>query len=165
MSVEQAQVVASWAAVASVIVALVGFGLIHRQLRLSRRAAEAYNHTAVYQIAFDIYMKLVDNPNVRGCFYDGLALPTDEIERHKVLSFAELFCDFFEYILIEKGTMNRKMFMSWDAYMADMFRTSVAIQHFVNSRRHQYTAEFLAVYDAAYRHSPTAIDGSRRVLL
>ncbi len=153
MTGEQAQILEAYAAVAAVAVTLIGFGFVHRQLRLGRRAAEAQNHTAVYQIAFENYRKLIDAPHLRKYFYDGAPLPADDLMRSQVLAFAEIFCDFFEFVLIERSTMNRQIHEAWVAYMRDLLANSPALQSFVNDRRHQYTAEFLSECDSARRRA------------
>jgi hypothetical protein len=137
--------------VAAAIISLMGFVFVIRQLRYTRQAIETQTQAQIYNMGLEAYKVVIENPELGQYIYDGVALPRSGPERHKALSAFELFCDYFEYIILQEGAVAADVRDSWIRYMEKLFTSSVALQEFVNARKDQYTPQFNAVFERAVR--------------
>lgn len=134
---------------AGALISLLGFIFVIRQLRYTHQAIESQTQAQIYNMGLEVYKMIVEHPELGQYIYEAAPLPAAGPERHKAFSAFELFCDYFEYIVLQEGTVADDVRASWMRYMHMMFRRSVALQEFINERREQYTPQFLATFDAA----------------
>lgn len=136
---------------AGVIVSLLGFLFVTRQMRYTRQAIIMQTQAQIYNMGLEAYRVLIEHPDLGRYFNDGEPAPGAGPERHKAFAAFELFCDYFEYIIIEQQDVSADVRASWMRYMEKLFQRSPAIREYVESRRDQYTPAFLDVFDKATR--------------
>jgi hypothetical protein len=136
---------------AAAVISLVGFVFVIRQLRYTRQAIETQTQAQIYNMGLEAYKIVIEHPELGQYIYDGAALPKSGPERHKALSAFELFCDYFEYIILQDGAVSSDVRDSWIRYMEKLFQRSIALQEFVSARKDQYTPQFYAVFERAVR--------------
>ena len=153
--------------VASALISLLGFVMVIRQLRYTRQAIETQTQAQIYNMGLEAYKIIVEHPDLGQYIYDGAPLPPTGPARHKAFSAFELFCDYFEYIILQEGAVSEDVRASWMRYMEQLFQSSIALQEFVNSRKSQYTPQFLALYERSIRKPKTVTQplSRRRPLL
>lgn len=137
--------------VAGALISLLGFAFVIRQMRYTRQAIETQTQAQIYNMGLDAYQTLIAHPELGVYFYGEARLPVDETERYRVFAAFEIFCDYFEYIILQKGSVSEDVRDSWMRYMTALFRRSPAMREFIEGRRDQYTPQFIAVYDRAVR--------------
>jgi hypothetical protein len=140
--------------VAAALISLLGFVFVIRQLRYTRQAIETQTQAQIYSMGLEAYKIMIEHPELGRYFYDNAPLPQSGTERHKACSVFELFCDYFEYIILQKGAVSEDVRASWMRYMEHLFQSSVAMREFVAGRKHQYTPQFLAVYERSIGKQP-----------
>jgi hypothetical protein len=134
---------------AAALISLVGFLFVIRQLRYTRQAIETQSQAQIYNMGLEAYKVVIDHPELGKYIYDSAPLPKDGLDRHRALATFELFCDYFEYVVLQDGVVSSDVRDSWIRYMEQLFRRSVAIQEFVNDRKGQYTPQFISVFERA----------------
>ena len=134
---------------AAAMISLVGFVFVIRQLRYTRQAIESQTQAQIYGMGLEAYKVFIEHPELGRYLYDGAPLPAAGDERHKVISAFEMFCDYFEYIVLQEGAVAAEVRDSWIRYMEKTFRHSAALQEFIATNREQYTPQLLACYERA----------------
>lgn len=148
--------VAGWAdafqglgTVAGALISLVGFVFLSLQLRHNRQAIEAQTEAHIYSMGLEAYKVMIEHPEIGPYIYEGQPLPAHGPQRYQAFSAFELFCDYFEFIILQEDSVSPDVRDSWIRYMTKLFQSSVALQQFVYTRQDQYTPQFLAMYQKA----------------
>lgn len=148
--------IANWAdafqgigTVAGAVISLLGFVFVIRQLRHNRMAIEAQTEAHIYGMGLEAYKVMIEHPELGPYIYEGQPLPAYGRERYQAFSAFEMFCDYFEFIILQEDSVSADVRDSWIRYMTKLFQSSVALQEFIYTRQEQYTPQFLATYQKA----------------
>ena len=145
---DQMEMIKTGAAVASAVIALVGFYVVTRQLKINRHSLDNQTRTGIYNLSASVYKLFVDNPELRPYFCEQEPLPSDPHLRSKILATAELMTDFFEHIVHAESAIGKDVYNTWCVYMKSMYADSSAFRSFVNSRHKDFTAKLLSTLGA-----------------
>lgn len=141
-TIEQWMLLGTWA---SPVVAALGFLLIRNQLRADREALETQTSWEIYNVGGSILQTFIDHPQCRPYFYDGLAAPTEEPLRSKVLAVNELICDHMENIILHRRALDSATYQVWVFYMQGLYNRSPVMRAFLDpsSEGYRYSPELL----------------------
>ena len=131
--------------IAGVIISIVGFILVWRQIKLTNETLKQNNHTSIYTINTDIYKYLADNSHLRPYFYNNKELEDKDPNTQQLLGFCEILADFFEFILIEEDTLDHNLIAPWEFYMRKIYKNSPVFRKYIEENKEQYTKTLTSV--------------------
>ena len=106
---------------------------IARQTRIQNAIAGASGKVSTNELLHSILRIFVDHPELRGYFYDGLAVPTDEATSGRVLTVAEMLADVFDTALLTTSLIDATdSYESWRRGASYFMRQSPALAAIVN---------------------------------
>lgn len=142
MGIEVWNMLGTWA---GPVVTLAGFVLVRNQLRADRRALETQTSWQMYETSIGILTVFVEHPEIRPYFYDGLAAPTEEPLRSRVLATAELVADHMESVVLSQDAVAASTGTVWVRYMQGIYRRSPVLRSFLapENEGYRYADAFL----------------------
>jgi hypothetical protein len=133
-------------AILSVIVTIIGFLLIIRQIRQTQKTIEQSNHTSIYAISAEFNKYLADNSELRPFLYEGKAFEMSQNLSDKILIVCEMLTDMFEFIVIEHRSINPSIYGTWRAYIELIYSKSPAFRYYIELYKPTYSKELLTVF-------------------
>lgn len=100
----------TWQAVAAIgtmLAAVVGLYFLVVELRALQRSVQGGAHAAIYAQAADFRAHLVERPHLRKYFFDGAPVEPDHPEHDRIVTIAELFLNYLEYIAVMGDSFGR----------------------------------------------------------
>lgn len=90
-----------------------------------------YVRVTSYKSATELFLELdrslLQYPEIRPYFYEGAQMTTDDQNRNRVLTMAELFLDVFEWIGLREYGLSED---DWREYTSAVFRNSPALREY-----------------------------------
>lgn len=131
------QWVGAIAGVLGVVVTVVGFIFVWRQIRDQKQALETQTSWTMYEASLAVLNTFVENPELRPFFYEKQSLPEEGLMRHKVLAAAEVVADHLENIVSsgECGAIDVDTYYVWVKYMWLIGLRSEVMQEFLMDTR------------------------------
>jgi hypothetical protein len=130
---------------------LAVFALQAREMAKQSAAGALATRSAVYQALTDSMIRIdrmfVERPELRQYIYGGAALPTDELERSRVLATVELIVDFIDNVVTQAPHLPEYLNGPWRVYIATVMRSSVVLQDFWRENRAWYSDEMQRLLD------------------
>lgn len=105
MSVETAQLLIS---LCGLVIAAVGIPLLYFQLRDLRNSSQIAAHSATYEQAAAFRSHLVEYPHLRKYFFDGEAIAPESPDYDRVVTIAEGFLNYLEYIAVLRNNFGKE---------------------------------------------------------
>jgi hypothetical protein len=97
----------AYVALAGLILAMVGLPILVLQIRALQRSVRSGAHAAMYAQAADVRSHLVEYPQLRKYFFDGVEIGPDNEEYDRVVTIAELFLNYLEHIAVMEDSFGR----------------------------------------------------------
>lgn len=133
--------------VGGVLVAIVGFVFVIRQLRQVENAMKKDAVEALYARAFDIQSIILNDPALREYFYDNKTQPADSVMRAKLETVSEIVFDFYELIVDEKEFMSPGLYTSWEHYLKDLYSRSPTLRSHLDVNSKWYSDAVLGFFE------------------
>lgn len=126
--------------VVGILVSLLGFVFIGNQVVQARKDLHASTHERLLRHNLEVLGKIIDNPEVRPFLYDNkrISRDTDPETRSKVLTFCEIFVDFFEHVSFQRPHIEEKAIVTWEKYTSSMFASSYEMRKFFRENMNWY---------------------------
>lgn len=146
MSVEAVQLGVS---ICGLLIAAVGLPLLYVQLRDVQRSVRGGVHAATYAQAADFRAHIIQYPQLRPYFFDGVEIAPGHADYNRVVTIAEIFLNYLEHIVVLEDSYGAKNRPALDRF------TRNALQHSPILLRR--LAENKASYaDALLRYAPVS---------
>jgi hypothetical protein len=121
-------------AIGSLVVAVIGFVVVIRQVRQVRQALHGDTHSKLYTEVGELLKLFLVYPDLRGYFYSGRQITTEDPEYNRVYLLAEAFVGHFEHVVLQEENLPDHIRPRWIQYIQDMYSTSPIIcQHMTES--------------------------------
>ena len=133
----------AFAAIAGVLVALLGFGLLFHQIRQLRQTIQAESHGRIYQHALEVQKLFVEHPDLRRFFYGREELKAGDRDYDKVLAFAELVADYLEHIMLQRPNVPSEVQKAWENYTGLMLTSSPVLRQVLIEHQGGYCRSFV----------------------
>src|SRR5712691_11712342 len=91
----------------TLVVTVVGFGLVCFQIFQAKKSLNGSTYAAVYNQQHAINQLFVDNPEFRGYFYNNVECPPSDSNRSRLLPVTDMFADFFEHLWVQERNLPR----------------------------------------------------------
>ncbi len=122
------------AAVMSVVVTLVGFFLLWRQIRQVELTTRAETHGYLYTHQDSITRFFIENSNIRPYFYDNKEVSITDSELGTIRAVTEMIADFSEHIYLQLPNLPKDVQEGWESYMKNLYNRSPALRsHFIDN--------------------------------
>jgi len=124
------------------LVTILGLPILIGTIVLLIRQLRVQAYQAIYESALSMDQFLIEHSDLRKYLYGRKALPDndpDELER--VSGAADMLLTFFEHVLGQKNSMSKAKWIGWENYISDVYKTSPAVQYFLNKKEHWYSEE------------------------
>jgi hypothetical protein len=124
------------------LVTILGLPILIGTILLLIRQLRVQAYQATYESALSIDQFLVEHSDLRQYLYEGKALPEndpDELER--ISAAACMLLTFFEHVVGQKNSMSKAKWIGWKNYICDVYKTSPAVQYFLNKKEHWHSEE------------------------
>ena len=121
------QAVASCLGVPAVVFSLA---LLIRQVDQQTVTTRATIYQNITSMMLEIDRYFVDNPNFKPYFYENAAITDKDPEYARVLTIAEMFIDFMDFVLTHKPDMPKYPWDEWAAYFKQVYDHSPALRKF-----------------------------------
>ena len=118
---------------AYVIVTLVGFLLLRRQIRQVDLSTRGDTHGYLYNHQHSITRFFIDNPNLRPFFYDNKEVSPNDSEFTSLRAITEMVADFSEHIYLQLPNLPGDIREAWESYVRHLYKNSPVLRsHFEN---------------------------------
>lgn len=122
------------AAVATLIVAAVGFFILFKQVRQLERAIRGDTHTGLYAHSFELMKLAVDKPDIWSYFHGNKELSLDDPNYQEVVIITEMTADFFEQVALQRNNLPGEVWEKWRNYLQSTYKTSPCLRaHFAHN--------------------------------
>jgi hypothetical protein len=138
----------TWQAVAglgTMVAAVVGLYFLIVELRALQRSVQGSAHAAIYAQAADFRAHLVERPHLRKYFFDGAELEADHAEYDRVVTIAELFLNYLEYIAVMGDAFGKQNRAALDRFTRASLERSPVLRQRLRANPAGYS-------DALHRH-------------
>lgn len=140
---------------AYVIVTLVGFLLLWRQIKQVDLSARGETYGDLYTHQHEITCFFIDNPNLRPFFYENKEVNNTDPEFANVRAVTEMVADFSEHVFIQLSNLPEGIRDGWKFYIQDIYKNSPALRiHFEDENNGRwYSEEFKQLLKSSYDNS------------
>ena len=139
-------------AAASLVVAVIGFGILIYQIRQLERAIRANTQSELYSQGFEILKFLGENSQIRPYFYEGKKLEAHDEARNLVLSATEIVADFFEHVVLQKRNLPNAVWQKWAIQMQNTYLSCPSLQEHFSVNRNVYCEDIVRLCEEAKRN-------------
>ncbi len=136
MSLDALQMFAS---LGGLVIATIGLPLLYVQLRDVKRTLRSSTHAAIYQQAADVRAHLVEYPQLRRYFFDGVDINADHPEYDRVVTLAELFLNYLEHIAVLGDSFGRENRPALARFTRTTLARSPILQRHLAANRASYS--------------------------
>lgn len=133
-------------AILTVLISIIGFGFIYRQIIQTQKTIEQSNHTAIYAISAEFYRFLADNSKLRPYFYDGKEFNIEHNMSDQILIVCEMLTDIFEFVIIEHKSLHPSIYNTWISYIHLIYTNSPAFRYYIDKYESSYSEELLSIF-------------------
>ena len=134
-----ADIVQAYAAVAGLILALIGLPCVLVQLRELQRSVQGSAHAAMYAQAADFRSHLVAFPHLRKYFFDGTDIAPDHEDYDRTVTIAELFLNYLEHIAVMGDSFGRQNRAALDRFCRHALARSPILRRRLSENRESYS--------------------------
>jgi hypothetical protein len=130
---------------AYVIVTLVGFLLLRRQIQQVDLSTRGETYGELYRQQHAITRFFIDNLHLRPYFYNNQEIGGEGHEVSQIMPVAEMIADFLEHIYLQLPNLPQDVREGWQAYMRRVYNSSPALRHHLAENESWYSTEFIQV--------------------
>jgi hypothetical protein len=127
---------------AYVIVTLIGFLLLRRQIRQVDLSTRGETYGELYSQQHSITTFFIENLQLRPYFYDNREIET-EANYLQIMAVAEMVADFLEHIYLQLPNLPADVREGWAAYMERIYSNSPALRIHFDANGSWYSEELL----------------------
>ena len=136
MSIEILQVVLS---TGGLVIAAIGVPLLYFQLRDVDRSLRAATHASMYDQAADFRAYLIQYPHLRKYFFGGIEIKIGHKDYDRVLTIAEIFLNYLEYIAVLGDSFGRENRPALDRFCKIALERSPILRKHLSENRDSYS--------------------------
>ena len=134
-----AEILQAYAAVAGLILAVVGLPFLLVQLRELQRSVQGSAHAAMYAQAADFRSHLVTYPHLRKYFFDGVEIAPGHEDYERTVTIAELFLNYLEHIAVMGDSFGRRNRTALDRFCRHALARSPILRSRLSENRESYS--------------------------
>ncbi len=132
---------------AGVLIQAIGLCIVIYQLSRMNLSIRVSAQTALYQQASDARSYLVEYPELRKYFFDGVPADPDAPHYDRVKTVAELFLNYLEHLLLQQSTLRKSDWTAWQTFVQQTVRNSPILQELIRHPHASYSRELTALCD------------------
>lgn len=125
------------------IVGVLTLLFISFQIRDFRKTVRGQTYQAVYSEMLRLDQFFLDYVELREHFYDGKTLAEDPKIQSQAKIAAEMICDFFDNLFLQRLIIDPQEFKEWEQYMIRLVINSPILDKSMRSHNKWYSPEFL----------------------
>jgi hypothetical protein len=148
--------------VLSVIVTLIGFVLLWRQIKRVDLSARGQTHSYLYTHQDSITRFFIDRPNLRPFFYDNVEVSNTESDYVTIKAVTEMVADFAEHIYLQLPNLPKDIREGWEFYMKNLYNRSPILRTHFRDNGDWYSEDFIKTISSLYSSS-TVQEEKKRV--
>ena len=141
MSVETAQLLIS---LCGLIIAIVGIPLLYFQLRDLRHSSQIAAHSATYEQASAFRAHLIEYPHLRKYFFNGEDIQPESPDYDRVLTIAESFLNYLEYIAVLKENFGKENNTALESFVRSSLSGSPIMRRHLAAHPEWYSGKLRA---------------------
>jgi hypothetical protein len=130
-------------ALGSLVVAVVGFGILIYQIKQLERAIRSNTQSELYSQGFEILKFLGENPEIRPYFYEGKELDVGDKSGDLVLSATEIVADFFEHVVLQKRNLPEAVWQKWAVQIQKTYSDCPTLRQYYASNKSLYCEDIV----------------------
>jgi hypothetical protein len=152
-------------AAGSLLVAVVGFGVLIYQIKQLERAIRATTQGELYSQGFEILKFLGENSEIRAYFYEGKALAENDRARNLVLSATEIVADFFEHIVLQRPNLPEPVWQKWAIQIQNTYLNCPTLQEYFDIHKDMYCDDVIRLCEEvrSKEHDESSPEGKVKV--
>ncbi len=126
---------------AAVLIALIGFFFIYKQINQINQSGRASAHAAIFSHSLELTRLMLENPEVRPYLSDGKELHKEDPLYDKVILACEMFGDFYEHVSLQRENLPEQSRACWDKAIAYRYHNNPALKNYIDSHRVVYSSD------------------------
>ena len=142
MEINWVDTIQSVGVIANLIILLVGFYFINKQVSQVNKANRTNTNNNLYSLNNDFLNFIADN-NIRPYFYDNKVGENSEKESNLLQIACEKVCCIYEFVFIEKDNLDKKTFENWINAMTTMYLSSATMRNHISKSKEWYDESFI----------------------
>jgi hypothetical protein len=143
-------------AIGSLLIAVIGFGILIFQIRQLERAIRGDTQSGLYAQTFEIMKFIADNPQIRPYFYDGKELRVGDESYNLVLTATEIVADFFEHVVQQKANLPDEVWQKWCVQIQRTYLSSPALREYYTTNKLAYSVDVVTLCEQSKKHDELA---------
>ena len=136
--------------VLSVIVTLVGFFLLWRQIKQVDLSSRRQTHSYLYTHQDSITRFFIEHPDLRPFFYENVELSNNEADSVIIKPVTEMVADFSEHIYLQLPNLPKDVSGGWEFYMKNLYNRSPILRTHFDVNGDWYSDEFVKTISSLY---------------
>jgi hypothetical protein len=128
---------------AYVIVTLVGFLLLRRQIQQVDSSTRGETYGELYGQQHSITQFFINNLQLRPYFYDNQEISSADADFAKIMAVAEMVADFLEHIYLQLPNLPEDVREGWESYMVRIYGNSPALRLHCEDNASWYSDELI----------------------
>jgi hypothetical protein len=149
-------VVQAIAAIGSVLIAVVGFGILIFQIKQLERAIRGDTQSGLYTQTLEIMKFIADNPEIRPYFYEGKELRPEDTSYNLILTATEIVADFFEHVVLQKANLPDEVWQKWCFQIQKTYSNSPVLQEYYATNRLAYSVDVVSLCEQSKKQDEIA---------
>lgn len=143
-------------AVGSLVIAVVGFGILIYQIKQLERAIRGDTQSGLYAQTFEIMKFIADNPQIRPYFYDGKELQAGDESYNLIMTTSEIVADFFEHVVQQKTNLPDEVWQKWCLQIQKTYSNSPALREYYATNKLAYSLDVVSLCEQSKKQDDVA---------
>jgi len=143
-------------AVGSLLIAVIGFGILIYQIKQLERAIRGDTQSGLYDQTFEIMRFIADNPQIRPYFYEGKELRPGDESYDLIMTATEMVADFFEHVVLQKVNLPSEVWQKWCFQIQKTYSNSPTLREYYTTNKLAYSVNVIALCEQGKKHDELA---------
>ena len=134
-------------AVLGILVNVVGFAFVVRQIRQQTLATRGETYASLCGLSYDILRLMTERPYLYPYFYEARPLSETDAHRVEVLCCCEMIANSCDNTVLQRENIPNHIWQRWRRFVREQVRMSVVLQDYLGTYRSWYSPELGAILD------------------
>ena len=141
------QKLANALAFVAIVVNIVGFVFVVRQIRQQALATRGETYASLCGLSYEILGMMADRPYLYPYFYGRKPLATDDEHRIEVLCCCEMIANYCDNTALQRENIPEHVWARWRNFLREQLSMSLVLQEFMGEYRNWYSPEIGEILD------------------
>ena len=129
----------------SIIVNIIGFFFIIKQITQQALATKGETYTSMCSLSYEILEMIFENPFLYDYFYNNKKLEDNNENKIKILICTEMIANYCDNVTLQRENMPDYIWQRWRNFIISQLDTSLVFREFMNEYSEWYSPEMILI--------------------